>query len=56
MPLITGGIGKLVASKDPDAPDKIRQADTGSQLPLAMCIALLDDSAADKRKPNRGNG
>ena len=50
--IITGGIGKLVASKDPDAPDKIRRL-TQVAVAAGYVIALLDDSAADKRKPNR---
>ncbi len=50
--IITGGIGKLVASKDPDAPDKIRRL-TQVAVAAGYVIALLDDAAADKRKPNR---
>ena len=50
--IITGGIGKLVASNGPDAPDRIRRL-TQVAVAAGYVIALLDDSAADKRKPNR---
>ena len=49
--IITGGIGKLVSSNDPDAPDKIRRL-TQVAVAAGYIIALLDDAAADGRKPN----
>ena len=52
--IISGGISKLVLSNDPQASDKIRRL-TQIAVAAGYLFALLDDAAADKRKPKRGN-
>ena len=50
--IISGGISKLVLSNDPQASDKIRRL-TQIAVAAGYLFALLDDAAADKRKPKR---
>ena len=52
--VINEGIGKLIASNDPTASDKIRRM-TQIAITAGYLFALIDDKAADKRKPKRAN-
>ena len=51
---IDEGISRLIASNDPQASDKIRRL-TQIAITAGYLFALIDDKAADKRKPKRGN-